>query len=340
MKYAALVINRIIMHEVVRGTSKGAHPQLSDVPTEVSEADRVFIQERIRRILPNDARPITEEPDLSTVPTLIRTYLQTTDADMVIVSQTLAKCLQEAQHAVSPGGIFVFADAMLDKKSALLIAKLEHQEGVRVSPTKLPTGEITFGVELLTNLLFTTGSRVFKVALFVAEDVKNDKLNGILVDRQMAGSSVAQFFMSGFLGCRLAERADLLTQRFYSGAQSYINSISNAEKKGRYEVALLSELQSQKSTLSVPQFAAQHLDLEDRDDFTNSLRSSSVPSRAFEKNSNLIKAKISRVKLDTEAGVTVLAPPETIDNGVVSIEGTTNNDSAVITIRDRLTAFK
>lgn len=328
------------MHEIIRGISKGIDPQLSDVPTKMSEADRIFIQERIRKTLSMDARPITEEIDLSIVPALVRNYLQTNNANIVTVSQTLAKRLQETQHAISPSGIFLFADAMLDKNPALLIAKLEHEEGVRVSPTKLPTGELTFGVELLTNLLFTTGSRVFKVALFVGEEVQDDKLNGVLVDRQMAGLSVAQFFLTSFLGCRLAERADLLTERFYTGAQSYISSISDAEKKGRYEVALLSELQSQKGTLSVMDFAAEHLDLEDRDAFTTSLQGSSVPSRTFNKDSSLIKSKILKIKIVTEAGVTILAPPETIDSGIVSIEGTTNNDSAIITIRDRLTVFK
>jgi len=340
MKYAALVINRIIMHEIVRGGPKGADQQLSDVPTDVSETDRVFIQERIRKALPKDARPITEESELSPVSLSIRTYLQSSDSDGVAVSRTLAKCLQESQPAVSPGGIFVFADATLDKKSALLIAKLEHQEGVRVSPTRLPSGQVTFGVELLKNLLFTTGSRVFKVALFVGEEIQDGRLNGILVDRQMAGSTVAQYFLTSFLGCRLAERSDLLTERFYTGAQSYINSISDTEKKGRYEVALLSELQSQKGTLSVLDFATEHLDIEDRDNFTHSLQGSAVPSRTFDKDSGLIKGRISKIKLNTEAGVTVLAPPETIDSGVVSIQGSTKDDSAVITIRDRLIAFK
>ena len=259
---------------------------------------------------------------------------------MVAVSKALVKCLQESQSPVSPGGIFVLADATQDGKSAVIIAKLEHQEGVRATPTTLNTGETTFGVQLLKDLLFTTNSRVYKVALFIGEEIENDLLHGVVVDRQMTGSSLAQFFLTTFLGCQLAERADLLTERFYNGTQSYINSVTDPEKKARYEVALLSEMQSQGDTLSVLDFASHHLEIEDRDNFAQSLQGSGVPSRTFAKDNNLVKTKILKVKLNTEAGVTVLAPPETLDNGVVSVEGGTNDDSAIITVRDRLSSFK
>lgn len=340
MKYAGLAIQRIIMHEILRGTAKGGKPQLSDVPTDMPEADRLFIQERIRSTLPKDARPIVEEPSSSVAPAQIRGYLQAGDPDIVAVSKVLVKCLQESQSPVSPGGIFVQADATLDGKPAVLIAKLEHQEGVRATPTTLKSGEITFGVQLLKDLLFTTNSRVYKVALFVGEEIDNALLHGVIVDRQMTGSSLAQYFLTTFLGCQLAERADLLTERFYNGTQSYINSIPDPEKKARYEVALLSEMQSQGETLSVLEFASHHLDVGDRDNFSQSLQGSGVPPRTFAKDNNLVKTKIARVKLNTEAGVTVLAPPETLDNGVVSVEGGVSDDSAIITVRDRLSSFK
>ena len=154
MQYAALSIKTIIMHQILAGGSQGVSPQLSDVPTELTEADRAFIQERIRKALPKDARPICEDPDLSAGPALIRSYLQTADSDAISISQELAKRLQAAQHAVSPGGIFVFADATLDERPALLLAKLEHHEGVRATPTTRADGHVTFGVQLLKDLLF------------------------------------------------------------------------------------------------------------------------------------------------------------------------------------------
>lgn len=339
MQYAALEIKTIIMHQVLAGTAQQTGPQLSDAPTNITENDRVFIQERIRKALPKDARPICEERDLSPVPVMIKSYLQKTDTDAVSISQEIARKLQTAQHSVSPGGIFLFADATLDDKNALLIAKLEHQEGVRATPKTRDDGHVTFGIQFLRDLLFTRNSRVFKVALFVAEDIDDGMLAGILVDQQMTGSSVAQFFLSSFLGCRLAERADLLTERFYGGAQSYINGISDPEKQAKYEVALLSELQSQKPALSVQDFASQHLDIEDRDNFTHTMSGSGVPTRTFDKNIELIKRRIAKVKINTESGVTVLAPTESLESGVVSVEGNVN-ELATITVHDRLTAFK
>jgi len=117
MQYASLVINRIIMHEILRGVANNAQPQLSDVPAEMPDTDRVFIQERIRKTLSKDARPIVEEAEMSIAPEVVRAYLQAADPDIALASQKLAKCLQGAQSPVSPGGIFVF-DSSAYQRSA------------------------------------------------------------------------------------------------------------------------------------------------------------------------------------------------------------------------------
>jgi hypothetical protein len=340
MEFAALNIDTIVMHEIIKASrSQGATPQLSDVPTPLTDTDRAFIQERVRKALAKYARPIKEDVGISPVPDAIKAHLRKVDADPLPVSQELARRLQSAQKGVSPGGIFVFAEASMDGKRAILIAKLEHEQGVRATPTKLADGNITFGIEFLRDLLFTTASRVFKVALFVADDVTGDLMSGILVDQQMTGSSVAQFFLTDFLGCRLSEQADLLTERFYNGSQAWISTIYDPEKQARYEVALLSELQSQGKNLSANEFASHYLEAEDRDPFVHSLQGAGVPKRNFAKNTTLVKSKIKRLKLDTEGGVTVLTPVERVDDGVVSIEGDVG-ESARITVTDRLKSFQ
>jgi hypothetical protein len=337
MQYAGLAIKSVVMHQIVRKSSASdASPVLSDVAAPLDDANRAFIQEQIRKTLGSYARPIVEDEGTSPVPEVVRGYLANPETDPLVLSQELAKRLQDVQHTMSPGGIFVVAEASLDGMRAMLIAKLEHEQGVRASPTQLADGHTTFGIELLKDLLFTTGSKVFKVALFVAEKSSQNALSGVVVDRQMAGSSVAHFFLSTFLGCKFAERADLLTQRFHDGAQSWINGIKDPEKRGRYEVALLSELQSNHAVLSVNRFAQGHLDVEDRDDFVHGMQGTAVPLRDFDKDVALIKSKISRLKLETEAGITVLAPPESVEDGTVLIEANAD-ETTTVTVRDRVT---
>jgi hypothetical protein len=71
-----------------------------------------------------------------------------------------------------------------------LVAKLGHQEGVRATLTALNNGKIIFGVELLKDIYYSLMLReCSKVALFVADDIENDLLYGVLVDRQMTGSN-------------------------------------------------------------------------------------------------------------------------------------------------------
>lgn len=339
MQYATLIIEFVIMHQILRKSTPETQPVLSDVPTPMSEDDRKYVQLRIRKALGTFARPVIEDTDTSSVPKDVRAYLNGPPEALLEVSQALAKRLQEKQPTVSPGGIFVAASASLDGARALLIAKLEHEQGVRAHPKRLEDGSTTFDIELLTDLLFTTGSKVFKVALFTSPDKPEEALTGVVADRQMSGSSVAQFFLVDFLGCKLAEKADLLTERFHNQAQSWINAVKDAEKKGRYEVALLGELQSNRTVLSVGRFAGDHLDVDDRDDFAAAMTGASVPSgRPFQKDVSLIKSRISRLKLETAAGVTVLAPAASIDDGIVSIENNAD-ETATVVVRDRVTKF-
>ena len=322
-------------------------PVLSQAESTLEPDQRAYIQDRIRRALGKHARPIVEEAGTSPVPAQVKQYLEAGEA-LLPTSVALVERLQAVQSGISPAGIFVAAAAELDGDPALLIAKLEHERGVRAEQKTLPDGRTTFDVQYLQDLLFTTGSRVFKVALFTKSDIQQaveeelapkasaSTLSGMVVDQQVQGSSVAAFFLTQFLGCRFSERADLLTERFYKAAESWINTVENDEKKGRYQVALLGEMQSNRVTLSVDKFASDHFDVEDRDDFVASMRGSSVPAREFSKDTDLVRTKLARLQIDTKSGVMVLAPPEAVSNGTVSIRDN-EDDTSTVTVRDTLT---
>jgi len=163
----------------------------------------------------------------------------------------------------------------------------------------------------------------------------------MLADNQIGGSSVAQYFLSEFLGCKLSERPEVLTERFLLAAHQWINKSDDAEKKGRYTVALLSELQSNSPKLSTNDFASRHLDINDRDDFANDMFGTGVPRRQFTKDTKLVASRIRSLRVDTKSGVMVVAPPEALENGVMTISDNEADEKSqsTIVIVDELSGF-
>jgi len=337
MEYANLRIETIVLHELVKGGlgSTAATAILSDVPSSLNSEQKGFIQSRISGALADSAREIVEDPGTSPAPDLMRTYFRGEES-LLELSRKLVGQLQALQPAISPGGIFVLASVLVQTSPALLVAKLEHEQGVRAFQRTVSGGNTTFDVEVLRDLLFTKGSRVYKVALFPANRATEQPLTGNLVDHQMGGSTLAAYFLISFLGFQLAERSDVLTERFLKGAEGWINRGADPEKKGRYELSLLSEMQSNRSRLSVDEFASAYLDLADRDDFVAAMTSYGSPHRGFSKDTTLVRSKINKLKVETESGVMILAPTDVVAEGIVSIKDNEDETSTVV-VTDKIT---
>lgn len=92
-----------------------------------------------------------------------------------------------------------------------------------------------------------------------------------MVDQQN-GVGFAAFFLGSFLGCRLAENAEMQTKQFVDSAMAYANDASlDPVKQARYATALVAYVQSPDQTFEASEFADQFLDPEDRDPFLQSL---------------------------------------------------------------------
>jgi hypothetical protein len=83
----------------------------------------------------------------------------------------------------------------------------------------------------------------------------------------------------------------------------------------------------------VNKFAADHLEVDDRDEYVAGMAGRGIPARDFEKDVSLIQGKIGRVRLETRNGVMVLAPPGTLDDGTVTICGN-EDETSTVTVRD------
>ncbi|MEV0382025.1 nucleoid-associated protein [Nonomuraea sp. NPDC050643] len=329
MHLASLRLRELILHQIASGRGNSDQPPLlSEAPTPLGDLDRIWLEDRLKRSL-RRARPVEEDPELQGVRAIIRDNLEGHQSALVKNSQELARKLQATQQKMSPAGILLVANAELRSSTSLIIAKVELEEGIRAREDTTEKGEATLAVEYLRDLLFTSAARVYKVGIFPQSDIHGGLLRGYVADTQSRGTVVAHYFLETYLGCKFVERSELLTERFSDAAQTWINRIDDSEKKLRYQVALISELQSNKQSLSVGQFAYDHLDVDDRDEFKSEMQKSNVPARQFEKSLDLVKGKIKKVKIETQSDVWVVASPEAMHNGTVSIETTPEGQSEV-----------
>jgi len=336
-----LDVRQVILHEVPRARRHDDNPPpvvLSDVPAPLNDQNRGFIQERLRGALKRAGMPIVSDPTSSSlVPDIIRSYFSPTARDLVPASKELASRLRAVQTGVNSGGLLMVVDALLDGEDAMVIAKLEHERGVRAAP-KGEAGSRTFSVDYIRDLLLTDAGRVYKVGLFTAAAARSERLAGWCIDRQVAGADIAGFFLTEYLGCQLAIRPEQSTREFYEQSQNYINSrIADAELKARYEIALLAELNSPRNEITLDRFAAENLDADHRDEFVETLSQRGVPRTAFPKATELIRHRIRRVQIETARDVLVAAPPDAMRDGTVTVTGDPHAPGEVeLTVRDRV----
>lgn len=341
--FGTLKVDQVIMHRVPKGSPAPGAPDAidySEAPIELSAVDKGFIQLRLREALAGRARPVIEDPDAgSTAPDLVRSLLAGT-GDLVADSATLARGLHERQKWVSPIGLVMVITGELDGEASLIIAKMEHEEGMRVQPTSTVDGKRTYKAEYLKDLILGEGTQVFKVGVFKKSGAQAGKsLAGMVVDAQQAGGAVAIYFVE-FLGCMFTQRADVLTEKFFKETQRFIHRASKGdpEKTAEYEIALLSEMQSGARRLVPEGFAQLHLRKEDRDNYLDAMSSAGLPVKGFPKANDLVQSTIRRLKVQTARGATVFVPPDMYEDGSLTVEEI-DDDVSAVTITDRITGM-
>jgi hypothetical protein len=226
------------------------------------------------------------------------------------------------------------ADGTADGKRVFVVAKLEHETGAQAKREADANGNMVYSMTFLDDLIFTSGSKVYKIGWF---PVGGGALEGLVVDRQASGQSVATYFRERYLGCAWKERPELATERFMDTVQKWVDSVEDPEKRARYQVALIAELRSQSDGLSVSSFASQHIDIGDRDQFERHARQT-LPAATIPKNLELVRARLDSVRIDTATGTVVMAQPERMRDGTVVIEpGDGESSASRIIVTDHIT---
>ncbi|TQL45045.1 nucleoid associated protein NdpA [Homoserinimonas aerilata] len=328
-------ISRAIVHEIPKGkySADGEHTvALSSAETTLAPETRRFIEENMLDFGLKSPRQIVEDPDAgSTTPTFIREILSDPDR-FVDASQGIALNLHRAQTGNSPSGVLIVATVTDAGSSSVIILKAEHAEGMRLRRVgDEATGR--FDLQHLNELIVGNNSRIYKIALL---SEATGGVAGDMVDQQN-GVAFADFFMSAFLGCRLADNSEVQTRQFMQSAMNWVNkSVPSESDQARYATALIAYMGSPATSFQATEFADQFLEAEVRDDFVRSLPDD-VATSVVNKDLALVPGQGAGLRMYAP-GVVVSASAVALERGdleILSEEG----QSTTIRIRGSLKRY-
>jgi len=315
MDLGSFVVNSVIVHDVPKPEPgrPTTGPLLSDVESELDAELRNFFSERIVRSLGKGFDVVFDEATTSPVPVIVNLALADPPADFVKASQAIAMHLFSSQSRVNSPGLLTVIDGEVDHQRCLAILKLEREQGLRAHQDRTAAG-VTFTLEHLRELMLTEGTRVFKAALFQQFGDEVNSVVGLASDNQrgyLPRVEVAGFFLSRFLGCRLRDAPRLATKAFFIATQEFINSrVADPVLKKQYEVALLTEMNSNRSVIDPGAFAREHMAAEFRQPLIQHLIAEAAPAAPFPKDIDLIATQVRQMVIEFNGGLSLTGTPE------------------------------
>lgn len=342
--FGRLIIEKLIIHDVPsrRVGVSGSQPDLSEIESPMDATVSNYIRNKLVGTLVNNSFPVVFDESVgSQVPGLVFDNLRNHNQDFVQMSQQLATYLYNSQNGNNPDGLLAVVQTSIERIRSLAILKLEREAGTRVQPTRL-NGKQTFDLQHLKDLMLTDKTRVFKVGLFIQEGVTLASIEGFVSDNQSGQwykADIADFFLRKFLGCRLREEPEVVTKNFLDNTEKWINvAVIDPEKKAKYTIAMVAELQKNLTVVNPTLFANQSLEPADQQPYLHYLEENDIPITDFLKNNNLVAPRLRRVQMDLECDISILGNPEVFEKKVQMKPQ--DNGETQITIVDRVKQMK
>lgn len=312
--YSLLSLTNVMMHQIVLigGEVRGFSTVLTDVPVNLSAQDLGYLLRRFQASLSNRALPILQADAEQHAARSALTALWGGTQTLAEASQALAESLAATQPGTAAEGLLVVADGKLGSEDAVIIAKVEHQEAMRLEPALDESGKHVFTVELIRDLVFGDKTRIFKVAAFVKSWSATGVLSGEAVDEQ-SDRNIAAYFLAKFLGMKLREEPSVLTESLLNAFTVAINkSGMSGEQKMEVQSALLSELRSNEKTIDPQAFIRKHVPAGHAKEVATLATNARAPMVVFSKDISRVDSRMRRVRMDLEKNITLVAPPEEI----------------------------
>lgn len=328
-------VSDIIVHEIPKryAAEDDRDLELSEFVVDVGDVVRNFFKERITTTITRYGVDVTvDEGRDQRVPDWVRKHLNG-GADLVEMSQDMARHLFKSQDGVQPEGLLVLVDSTLEGEPALAILKLQKEEGARVQRTARGS-QSSLNVEHLRELILGQKTRVFKAGLFTLGH--GGSVVGWVSDEQV--KEFANFFLHQFLGCELAKQPAQTTREFFVITREFINEeVAEPEQKAMIYEALQVEVRSSKDTLSTSEFIATHVPDEYHDTLEQIYADRHLPSGEFTKDTSRIKpSELKSRRGRTRKGLTITGDSNLFDELVSEDE---RNGERVTVIRDRIITY-
>lgn len=303
MNLERVVLGDVMIHDVPHGGSD-EDPTLTHAPVHLDAGLRAYFRDKLLTSLKTRGVDVVADRDADlSVPTAAATILRA-PRTLAAQSRQIATHLTAAQNGHNPAGLLTVIAVDLADQKALAVMKLEREQGIRFDIDR--TGRYaTVNLELLRQLTLTNKTRVFKTALLTATDA-NDPLtiSGRASDNQRGmteGQGVADFFLGTFLGCTLALNPAHTTKQFVGAVTEFVNHTElSAESRGRYTLALLSELHSNRVDIAPSHFVSEHIAPVHRGALLDLLREQGIhPTTGFQKDTSLVRYDKIRIQFDS-----------------------------------------
>lgn len=345
-----LSVDMLIVHDVPKRLAKKKlkiNPDLeeediilSEAPTEFDQELTSFFHDKIIQTIgsTNSFGIQFDSSNKTNVQTLVKTFFDTglqdgfpvNQENSLRITQDIAKELHTVQTAQNTGGILLFIPCHVREKYAIAILKVEREEGVRIQRDHNATGQTTFNVQHIKDLMLTKKTKLFKIVLFYLDE--NNEVIGYLCDQQQGyfqTRAVADFFLKNFLGCKLREEPSITTKKFFDNTEQFINELDlPAEIRAQIHIHLISELSNNNTSINILEFARRSLSADKVQNFMNKLTENKV-SQTFTKDNLLIHDKIKKVQYEFESGIKITGDQQVVteklilhntDNGKTRIE--------------------
>ena len=335
-----LTIGRVVMHEVFQrkdGPNVVTPSYGKDLEILDAKALNHFAM-RITDALSAQSKSIemriVKTADESVVGTARRLVLAG-NADFPDISSHVADALADAQKSRGiPGGMLLVFDGKVgaDGKPFLGVIKAELQSGFqrRFAAAKVVT-------EFLENIFLTPATRLYKLALFISEDVAvsaTTKWRSFVFDSNITAArreNAAVYFYDGFLGCAFPENGKYETAKFFDLTREFVRtSVNDRDLRRDLGDALFAFVKvDQASTFTSQQFGETYLPPELRDPFKKFLEAKKFPTnRAVVRDISDMGSRLRRRKYKFGPDIELSASPDAIRNGTVTIEDVPAEDVA------------
>jgi hypothetical protein len=247
-----------------------------------------------------------------------------TDADFVARSAAFADALAQAQSSRQiPGGICAVFDGEVGFPATPFfgIMKAELQDGFNK--------KANLQVDFLNSLFLTPKQKLYKIAVFVSDDVQPSSAlpagwTATLYDSQLTASQrdgAATYFHSTFLGLSIPQNNAQQVKAFYEKTTDFIRN-SNLPEEAKVDLfnGLYTYLKvDQSPTIQVPAFAQTYMPPAVAADYTAHMAREKFPTRAIQKDISEVAGRLKIRRLRFRDNIQLSGPPQAIKD-LVTVE--------------------